>query len=67
MRPYGQGPLPLTSSHQLHERQTDSLTHWRWSLYSRSPQGRLLALLAGAWQLFKQGRERLRSRKAPGA
>ncbi|MGE6320368.1 GNAT family N-acetyltransferase [Pseudomonas oryzihabitans] len=55
------------SSHQLHERQTDSLTHWRWSLYSRSPQGRLLALLAGAWQLFKQGRERLRSRKAPGA
>lgn len=56
------------SSHQLHERQTDSCEHWRWSLYSRRPKGRLLALLTSGWQLFKRVRQRIRARaKTQGA
>lgn len=56
------------SSHQLHERQTDSCEHWRWSLYSRSAKGLLLALLTSGWQLFKRLRHRLRMRaKTPEA
>ncbi|KTT28974.1 hypothetical protein RSA46_12155 [Pseudomonas oryzihabitans] len=56
------------SSHQLHERQTDSCEHWRWSLYSRSAKGLLLAMLTSGWQLFKRVRHRLRTRaKTPEA
>lgn len=41
------------SSHQLHERMTDSLEQWRLSLYSKRLDGRLLGLALRAWRLLK--------------
>ena len=41
------------SSHQLHERQTGHLEHWRLSSYSWRPDGLLLGLAQRTWQWLK--------------
>jgi hypothetical protein len=41
------------SSHQLHERMTGQLQHWRWSFYSWRPDGLALGLALRFWQRFK--------------
>jgi CelD/BcsL family acetyltransferase involved in cellulose biosynthesis len=38
------------SSHQLHERMTGQLEHWRWSFYSWQPDGLVLGLALRLWK-----------------
>ena len=47
------------SSHQLHERMTGQLEHWRWSFYSWQPGG---LVLGGALRLWKSLKPWLRKR-----
>ncbi|CDF95880.1 MULTISPECIES: GNAT family N-acetyltransferase [unclassified Pseudomonas] len=41
------------SSHQLHERMTGQLEHWRWSFYSWQPGGLVLGLALRLWKSLK--------------
>ena len=41
------------SSHQLHERMTGQLEHWRWSFYSWQPGGLVLGLALRLWKGLK--------------
>ncbi|MDB6445418.1 MULTISPECIES: GNAT family N-acetyltransferase [Pseudomonas] len=41
------------SSHQLHERMTGQLEHWRWSFYSWQPDGLVLGLALRLWKSLK--------------
>lgn len=41
------------SSHQLHERMTGQLEHWRWSFYSWRPGGLLLGSALRLWKSVK--------------
>lgn len=41
------------SSHQLHERMTGQLEHWRWSFYSWRPDGLILGLALRLWKSLK--------------
>ncbi|WP_095083046.1 GNAT family N-acetyltransferase [Pseudomonas sp. Irchel s3h17] len=46
--------VSLTNSgHQLHERMTGQLEHWRWSFYSWRPSGLFLGLGLRLWQHLK--------------
>ncbi|WP_223460084.1 MULTISPECIES: GNAT family N-acetyltransferase [unclassified Pseudomonas] len=55
------------SSHQLHERMTGQLEHWRWSFYSGRPSGLLLGLALRIWQRFKPRLQQWRARRAAAA
>ncbi|WP_353741134.1 GNAT family N-acetyltransferase [Pseudomonas fluorescens] len=55
------------SSHQLHERMTGQLEHWRWSFYSWRPSGLLLGLALRVWQRFKPRLQQWRARRAAAA
>ncbi|WP_247268875.1 MULTISPECIES: GNAT family N-acetyltransferase [Pseudomonas] len=52
------------SSHQLHERMTGQLEHWRWSFYSWRPSGMLLGLGLRLWQRLKPTVQQWRARRA---
>ncbi|WP_085712099.1 MULTISPECIES: GNAT family N-acetyltransferase [unclassified Pseudomonas] len=52
------------SSHQLHERMTGQLEHWRWSFYSWRPSGVLLGLGLRLWQRLKPKLQQWRARQA---
>ncbi|KIQ60976.1 MULTISPECIES: GNAT family N-acetyltransferase [Pseudomonas] len=41
------------SSHQLHERMTGQLEHWRWSFYSWQPGGLVLGFALRLWKSLK--------------
>ncbi|MBC3385790.1 GNAT family N-acetyltransferase [Pseudomonas sp. SWRI179] len=41
------------SNHQLHERMTGLLEHWRWSFYSWQPDGLLLGFALRLWKSLK--------------
>ncbi|KJH86720.1 MULTISPECIES: GNAT family N-acetyltransferase [Pseudomonas] len=41
------------SSHQLHERMTGQLEHWRWSFYSWQPGGLLMGFALRLWKSLK--------------
>ncbi len=51
------------SSHQLHERMTGQLEHWRWSFYSWRPSGLLLGLGLRVWQRLKPKLQQWRARR----
>ncbi|UQS14263.1 GNAT family N-acetyltransferase [Pseudomonas sp. HS6] len=51
------------SSHQLHERMTGQLEHWRWSFYSWRPSGLLLGLGLRLWQRLKPTLQEWRARR----
>lgn len=51
------------SSHQLHERMTGQLEHWRWSFYSWRPSGLLLGLGLRIWQRLKPTLQEWRARR----
>ena len=60
------------SSHQLHERMTGQLEHWRWSFYSWRASGIALGLalrfwqrLKPAWQQWKACRTAAAAKRAP--
>jgi CelD/BcsL family acetyltransferase involved in cellulose biosynthesis len=55
------------SSHQLHERMTGQLEHWRWSFYSWRPGGLVLGLALRVWQRFKTRLQQWRTRRAAAA
>jgi CelD/BcsL family acetyltransferase involved in cellulose biosynthesis len=55
------------SSHQLHERMTGQLEHWRWSFYSWRPSGLVLGLALRVWQRFKPRLQQWRARRAAAA
>ena len=55
------------SSHQLHERMTGQLEHWRWSFYSWRPSGLALGLALRLWQWFKPSLQKWRARRAAAA
>ncbi|CAI8915255.1 GNAT family N-acetyltransferase [Pseudomonas sp. IT-P260] len=52
------------SSHQLHERMTGQLEHWRWSFYSWRPSGILLGLGLRLWHRLKPTVQQWRARRA---
>lgn len=52
------------SSHQLHERMTGQLEHWRWSFYSWRPGGLVLGLALRVWQRLKPRLQQWRTRRA---
>ncbi|WP_166225353.1 GNAT family N-acetyltransferase [Pseudomonas atagonensis] len=52
------------SSHQLHERMTGQLEHWRWSFYSWRPSGLLLGLGLRLWHRLKPHVQTWRARRA---
>ncbi|MBV4487122.1 GNAT family N-acetyltransferase [Pseudomonas sp. SWRI153] len=52
------------SSHQLHERMTGQLEHWRWSFYSWRPSGVLLGLGLRLWYLVKPALQKWRPQRA---
>jgi CelD/BcsL family acetyltransferase involved in cellulose biosynthesis len=52
------------SSHQLHERMTGQLEHWRWSFYSWRPSGLVLGLGLRLWHRLKPRVQAWRSRRA---
>ena len=52
------------SSHQLHERMTGQLEHWRWSFYSWRPGGICLGLAHRLWQQLKPYLPWLRAKRA---
>ena len=55
------------SSHQLHERMTGQLEHWRWSFYSWRPSGLLLGLALRFWQRLKPAWQQWRAKRAAAA
>lgn len=55
------------SSHQLHERMTGQLEHWRWSFYSWRPSGLVLGLALRVWQRAKPKLQQWRARRAAAA
>ena len=52
------------SSHQLHERMTGQLEHWRWSFYSWRPSGVALGLALRTWQQLKPWLQKWRAGRA---
>ncbi|MFJ4544718.1 GNAT family N-acetyltransferase [Pseudomonas sp. NPDC088885] len=52
------------SSHQLHERMTGQLEHWRWSFYSWRPSGLVLGLGLRLWHRLKPRVQAWRARRA---
>jgi CelD/BcsL family acetyltransferase involved in cellulose biosynthesis len=52
------------SSHQLHERMTGQLEHWRWSFYSWRPGGIALGLALRVWQWVKPLLQRYKAWRA---
>jgi CelD/BcsL family acetyltransferase involved in cellulose biosynthesis len=52
------------SSHQLHERMTGQLEHWRWSFFSWRPSGVCLGLALRLWLTLKPHRQWLRVKRA---
>ncbi|WP_310408791.1 GNAT family N-acetyltransferase [Pseudomonas koreensis] len=52
------------SSHQLHERMTGQLEHWRWSFYSWRPSGLALGLALRIWYRCKPAVQQWRARRA---
>ena len=52
------------SSHQLHERMTGQLEHWRWSFYSWRPDGIALGLALRVWQWVKPLLQRYKAWRA---
>ncbi|NUU38682.1 GNAT family N-acetyltransferase [Pseudomonas sp. C2B4] len=52
------------SSHQLHERMTGHMEHWRWSFYSWRPSGLALGLALRFWQRCKPLLQQWRARRA---
>lgn len=52
------------SSHQLHERMTGQLEHWRWSFYSWRPSGLVLGLALRLWHRLKPTVQQWRARRA---
>jgi CelD/BcsL family acetyltransferase involved in cellulose biosynthesis len=55
------------SSHQLHERMTGYMEHWRWSFYSWRPSGLVLGLALRFWQQVKPQMQRWRAKRAAAA
>lgn len=55
------------SSHQLHERMTGQLEHWRWSFYSWRPSGLALGLALRLWQRLKPLLLKRRAKRAAAA
>ncbi|MFJ2710806.1 GNAT family N-acetyltransferase [Pseudomonas sp. NPDC087346] len=55
------------SSHQLHERMTGQLEHWRWSFYSWRPGGLLLGLGLRLWHRLKPRVLQWRAQRATSA
>jgi CelD/BcsL family acetyltransferase involved in cellulose biosynthesis len=55
------------SSHQLHERMTGQLEHWRWSFYSWRPSGLLLGLGLRLWHRLKPSVLQWRAQRATSA
>lgn len=55
------------SSHQLHERMTGQLEHWRWSFYSWRPSGLVLGLGLRLWYRLKPHVHAWRARRAESA
>jgi CelD/BcsL family acetyltransferase involved in cellulose biosynthesis len=52
------------SSHQLHERMTGQLEHWRWSFYSWRPSGIALGMALRVWQSVKPLLQRYKAWRA---
>ncbi|MCD9113496.1 GNAT family N-acetyltransferase [Pseudomonas bijieensis] len=52
------------SSHQLHERMTGQLEHWRWSFYSWQPDGLLLGFALRLWRSLKPWLGKRKSKSA---
>ncbi|WP_332769565.1 GNAT family N-acetyltransferase [Pseudomonas koreensis] len=52
------------SSHQLHERMTGQLEHWRWSFYSWRPSGLALGLALRIWYRCKPVVQQWRAKRA---
>ena len=52
------------SSHQLHERMTGHVEHWRWSFYSWRPSGIALGLALRVWQALKPRLQQWKARRA---
>ncbi|WP_395593551.1 GNAT family N-acetyltransferase [Pseudomonas sp. B26140] len=52
------------SSHQMHERMTGQLEHWRWSFYSWRPSGLALGLALRLWHRLKPTVQQWRARRA---
>ena len=52
------------SSHQLHERMTGEVEHWRWSFYSWRPGGLCMGLALRLWQTLKPHLKKLRAKRA---
>lgn len=52
------------SSHQLHERMSGQLEHWRWSFYSWRPGGICLGLGLRLWQYLKPRLKAWRARRS---
>jgi len=52
------------SSHQLHERMTGQLEHWRWSFYSWRPSGLALGLALRLWYRCKPLVQQWRAKRA---
>ncbi|WP_370655143.1 GNAT family N-acetyltransferase [Pseudomonas sp.] len=52
------------SSHQLHERMTGQLEHWRWSFYSWRPSGLALGLALRLWQRLKPLLQKWQAKRA---
>jgi hypothetical protein len=55
------------SSHQLHERMTGQLEHWRWSFYSWRPSGLILGLGLRLWHRLKPRVLQWRAQRATSA
>jgi CelD/BcsL family acetyltransferase involved in cellulose biosynthesis len=55
------------SSHQLHERMTGHMEHWRWSFYSWRPSGLALGLALRFWQHIKPLMQQWRAKRAAAA
>ncbi|MBN3861977.1 GNAT family N-acetyltransferase [Pseudomonas frederiksbergensis] len=55
------------SSHQLQERMTGQLEHWRWSFYSWRPSGLVLGLAMRLWHQFKPWLKKWRAWRAAAA
>ena len=54
----------MNSSHQLQERMTGQLEHWRWSFYSWRPSGLALGLTMRLWHQFKPWLKKWRAWRA---
>lgn len=52
------------SSHQLHERMTGQLEHWRWSFYSWRPSGLYLGTALRLWQRLRPYLKKWRAKRA---